>query len=585
MMRRLTAKLAMIGMAMSVMFSSTVKASEKTYRNTACDIVFALDISGSMKTTDENKTSIEIMKMVIDMCGIDDRVGFVAYNDTIAYSYGLTDLEDEAKKQKLKDVIDLIEFSGETDIGLGLRNSIEVVMEDSKREANKMVILLSDGKTDLANSNSGRTLEDSEVDIQDSLNISKENKIAINTIGYANEYSQELDYLTVLSANTGGTSNIVAGPLQLLDIINRILGEYKNGNIKTTQTLIGTGEVQNSSVSISSGTVAQAWVMVLSAGELTDFSVSTDNEEVSTVTAKHYALVKINNPAKADIGLNFTNEQGNNIIISSVEIEKPEEESEEVVVPPVVEKINHTPSTIGNIEETLCIQNGSKTYDMSQLFEDADNETLRYSVANIDNEGVGAVLEEHTLVVTPKQYSDCIITIEAVDLAGAVANTSVTIHSQPVWKYYFKITIAVVIFVIIAITVLLAFLTVRILLKLEPQEYPDFSGSIFGQFIDIKSKNETQSLHWDLAAYPNEGVTLAELFDGIHIYEDLPHMDKFCFYPDNASSIQMVHCMGGGVFVGEENVPKNTPKNIYSGDTIYISFAENASELELHYTV
>lgn len=586
MIRRLTAKLALVGMVMTVLLNTMcVKASEETDKNTACDIVFALDISGSMKKTDENKTSIEIMKMVIDMCDVNDRVGFVAYNDTIAYSYGLTDLSDESKKQELKDVIDQIEFSGETDIGLGLRKSVDAVMEDSKSDANKMVILLSDGKTDLANSNSGRTLEDSEADINESLSISKENKISIHTIGYANQYSQELDYLTVLSANTGGSSNIVAGPLQLLDIVNRILCEYKNGNIKTTQTLTGTGEVQNTTVSISSDTVAQSWIMVLSAGDLTDFKVNTDNKDVSTETAKHYALVKINNPIKGDISLDFTYGQGNNIIISSVEIEKPEEEPTPVVAPPVVEKVNQVPVAIGSIEETLCTSKGSKTYDVSKLFEDADHETLQYTVSNIDKKGVTALLDGHTLSVTPKKYSNCVITIDAEDAAGAVANTTITIHSQPIWKYYFKTTITIAILVIIAITILLAFLIVKIFFKSERKKYPDFHGYVFGQFIDLKSKNETKPLSWDLAAYPNEGVTLAELFNGIQIYEDLPHMDNLCFYPDNDKSILMVHCMGGGVFVGEENVPINTPKNIYSGDTIYISFADNASELELQYTV
>jgi hypothetical protein len=459
-------------------------------------------------------------------------------------------------------------------------------MEDSQRDANKMVILLSDGKTDLANSNSGRTLEDSEADIDQSLSISKENKIAIHTIGYANEYSQELDYLTVLSANTGGSSNIVAGPLQLLDIVNRILGEYKNGNIKTTQTLTGTGETQNTTVSISSDTVSQAWIMVLSAGELADFRVNSDNKDVSTVTSKHYALVKINNPAKGDLSLDFTYGQGNNIIISSVEIEKPEEEPAPVVVaPPVVEKVNQAPTAIGSIEETLCTSKGSKTYDVSKLFEDADHETLQYTVSNIDKKGVTALLDGHTLSVTPKKYSNCVITIDATDTAGTVANTTITIHSQPVWKYYFKTTIAIVVLAIIAITVLSALLIVKVFFKPERKKYPDFHGYVFGQFIDLKSKNETKPLSWDLAAYPNEGVTLAELFNGIQIYEDLPHMDNLCFYPDNDKSILMVHCMGGGVFVGEENVPINTPKNIYSGDTIYISFADNASELELQYTV
>lgn len=43
--------------------------------------------------------------------------------------------------------------------------------------------------------------------------------------------------------------------------------------------------------------------------------------------------------------------------------------------------------------------------------------------------------------------------------------------------------------------------------------------------------------------------------------------------------------MEGGVFLGDDNIPKNTPVKITTGDTIYVSFAENSSELELKYTL
>ena len=104
-------------------------------------------------------------------------------------------------------------------------------------------------------------------------------------------------------------------------------------------------------------------------------------------------------------------------------------------------------------------------------------------------------------------------------------------------------------------------------------------------FIDLKSKNESVDLIWNLEDYPPEGVTLEELFLSKGIKENFKDIEKVCFYPGkNSSELLLVHCMEGGIFLGEQNVKANKPVAICSGDILYISFAENASEIELKYT-
>ena len=59
--------------------------------NTQTDIIFLLDVSGSMKTTDPNKISLELIKLMIDVSAKNgNRVGFIGYNEKVAYQYILS---------------------------------------------------------------------------------------------------------------------------------------------------------------------------------------------------------------------------------------------------------------------------------------------------------------------------------------------------------------------------------------------------------------------------------------------------------------------------------------------------------------
>lgn len=185
-----------------------------------CDIVFVLDISGSMKKTDSNKISVEIMKMMTDICSLqNNRVGFVGYNDTIAYSYDLTNINNSQNKQALKKYMESVSFHGETDIGLGLKQAVSMLQNRKKQTNAPIICLLSDGETDLTNSNTGRTEEQSEQDVEDSIALAKENGIKVYTVGLNNNFSEVVDYLQVISKQTDGEAYVASSPFQLLELM------------------------------------------------------------------------------------------------------------------------------------------------------------------------------------------------------------------------------------------------------------------------------------------------------------------------------------------------------------------------------
>ena len=83
--------------------------------------------------------------------------------------------------------------------------------------------------------------------------------------------------------------------------------------------------------------------------------------------------------------------------------------------------------------------------------------------------------------------------------------------------------------------------------------------------------------------YGTQKITLRELLSEAGIDEDLPDLQNIHFAPYGKSRIRFMHNSQGGVFLGDDPLPKKKTVAIDAGTTIYISFAENAAEYELRY--
>lgn len=113
---------------------------------------------------------------------------------------------------------------------------------------------------------------------------------------------------------------------------------------------------------------------------------------------------------------------------------------------------------------------------------------------------------------------------------------------------------------------------------------PVLQGILHAKFIDLKSKNELPDMTWNLRECPQEGVTLKELFESAGIQEDLPQLHQICLYPDdNSNGMLLVHCIEGGIFIDDRNISMNVPAHVQYGETIYVAFPENASEISIQY--
>lgn len=128
----------------------TIKAHAEEYvsEKNGLDVIFVMDYSGSMKSNDSEHIAQAMVKAFIDTVhSADIRIGFVSYNDRILSSASPVPVQTAEQRERLKQLINGVGYSGNTDIGLGLRYAEELLGQEDQRK--KAIVLISDGESDL----------------------------------------------------------------------------------------------------------------------------------------------------------------------------------------------------------------------------------------------------------------------------------------------------------------------------------------------------------------------------------------------------------------------------------------------------
>ena len=172
------------------------------------DIIFVIDCSGSMKTNDPSKIGLNMVQAFIDTVQAENiRVGYVAYNDNIFSFLAPESIGTADEREALKEEIGAITYSGDTDIGLGVSSAYGLLSTD--RNARQIMVLISDGETDLPKA-SGRTEEQSNLELEQCVRRCKEENIQIYTVAFG-QYEGSKAILKEAAAQTGAESYSAEG--------------------------------------------------------------------------------------------------------------------------------------------------------------------------------------------------------------------------------------------------------------------------------------------------------------------------------------------------------------------------------------
>lgn len=244
----------------------------------------------------------------------------------------------------------------------------------------------------------------------------------------------------------------------------------------------------------------------------------------------------------------------------------------------IIEKTKNVDYIKGDLYTIISMGEEGKD-DITALFSLKESSTVIYGNAKLKKEVVQESEPTQEPTVKPTAQPTIKPTIKPTQEPKVQPMQEVQKEDDNTRTY---IIIAVICFIVL-LTIIICVLIVKKIL-FNNKKVLKLNGVLEATFIDLKSKNESKDIRWDLSNYSDVGVTLDELFRSINFVESLQDMDKICFYPsEKDGQIILVHCIEGGIFIGEDNAKPNKPHKIYNGTSIYVSFADNASEIQLQY--
>lgn len=288
------------------------QAEETAMAKEDLNIVFAVDHSGSMNEQDASRMISKVLQVFTEtMHGENIRIGYLAYNDTIVAQKAPVDVDQEEQRHTLKQTIANAENQGETDIGLGLKEAYRLMDGCSGK---KMVVLISDGETDLARSNTGRTEADSEQDIEEIIQLCQAEGSPIVTVAFGKEYEGEEAVLRKISDRTGGESYEADRPEELVSILYDLFHTNFSYSVREITDSIYEAGRQRINCGMDGMVYDELTVLFFSDQEILEAGVINDGKWVLSQIEENYAVAGLSE-ASSDLTIEFETKEKQQISV------------------------------------------------------------------------------------------------------------------------------------------------------------------------------------------------------------------------------------------------------------------------------
>lgn len=258
----------------------------KTEAEMNLDVVFVLDASGSMLTSDPNKVALDAFNLFVDLCDDTCSVGYVVYSEKIKDFSDLYNIKSKSTLDSMKKKIAGIEYdpNGDTDIALGLTKAmnLQINYRASDKTRKKVIILLSDGNTHLIGTT--RTVEESKKEMETTLAALNEKGIPVYSIGLNYDKTLDKKELENISSKTKGQTFETSKSSELPGIASEIFGDIYQLEGEPKEIVDGTV-----TINIKDSSVFYVNVIIRS-----DFTLSQLDPQVTDPNGKKISIY--NNP-------------------------------------------------------------------------------------------------------------------------------------------------------------------------------------------------------------------------------------------------------------------------------------------------
>ncbi len=260
------------------------------------DFMFVIDESASMKSADKQQNVQQALELFVDLSvGTENRLGYVLYNDEVVAAEPLAKIVTEKEKEMFLNQADTAQRGGNTDLGLGLAQA-QSMLKESKSENKQVVILLNDGETFASSSEIGRTIEQSNQDIDAAVAYFQSALIPVYSISLNEGQISSNQTLESITSNTGGDAYTAYSAGELSGICFEIYGEFMKMPVQLIETVTTTNELQNFDIEVPNDSLSHFKIAIATNQPLEEVQLSGPSDEVTIEKSQNYAVIDMENP-------------------------------------------------------------------------------------------------------------------------------------------------------------------------------------------------------------------------------------------------------------------------------------------------
>ena len=275
--------------------------------NMDLDIVFVIDASTSMKSSDPDKLAEEAAALFEQMGDDTIRVGYVFYSHEIVAEQGLVSKSDQKGLEKFEKGISNVELkdNAHTDISLGLTEAANILLSSQDSDRNPLIVLLSDGKTELDGYDDvSRSNAESAEELDQTLDTLSIHGIPVYTIFLDNKNEFNDSEMKTISEKTNAKDYEAKASDDLKNIIQDIFSDFTNTVPRSISPQLNSNGEWEAEIPIDNQSIYMANVVVTENGNLSNARLYTpggtlvafDDKKTKLVESDNYTLLKMLDP-------------------------------------------------------------------------------------------------------------------------------------------------------------------------------------------------------------------------------------------------------------------------------------------------
>lgn len=300
--------LSCLGMvsAITVLLTGVLPVSAAGGSANRMNVVFVLDQSGSMSSTDAQALRYEAVDLFMGLSAEQGNyMGAVVFDDTIILQQDLQEMNGQDAKKGLSNSIRQADGNGDTDIGKAVELATGMLTENGNQSLPSAIILLSDGNTDLPKDTTGEALNASEASKQNAISTARSSGIKVHSVCLNANGKARVEELQDISDATGGTCVEVKSAEDLKTVFNQFYNIiFSTDTVGLADTVIPEGGELRVGFEVPMFGVEEANIIISTLNPDTSYNLTnpgghgyTQTEmEAMEIKAETFTIIKIQSP-------------------------------------------------------------------------------------------------------------------------------------------------------------------------------------------------------------------------------------------------------------------------------------------------